>query len=360
MSVAPEAPETGSRLTAALLTVAERVRSMDVLRGVAVLGILLMNITGFASTESSACFSFHCAMSRVEHSSPAAIVLLAIHCFREQLNALDVERVREKAMEADRSTAAGAVLTDEQKDAQGEWTRRLSEAKPEVLNKDLETYRGGYLGILRARAGFVAGMEPNALYHFFFLDAGAMMLLGMALFKLGFFSASLPPRYYWTASIAGFAAGLPVAALAAQHDIASGFDPVTMTFGHVLGAAARMPMAVAHAAIVMLVCQAGVLTWLTTRLAAVGQMAFSNYIAQSLICTTLFYGYGFGLYGHRERYQLYYVVLAVWIVQLIVSPIWLRYFRHGPLEWAWRSLTYMQRQPMRRADAAAPAIPAVS
>ena len=77
-------------------------------------------------------------------------------------------------------------------------------------------------------------------------------------------------------------------------------------------------------------------------------MAFSCYIMQSLVCTTIFYGYGFGLFGRLQRYQLYYVVIGVWVVQVIASPIWLRHFRFGPLEWLWRSLTYAEIQPMRR------------
>jgi uncharacterized membrane protein YeiB len=61
----------------------------------------------------------------------------------------------------------------------------------------------------------------------------------------------------------------------------------------------------------------------------VGQTAFSCYIMQSLIWTTIFYGYGFGLFGRLQRYRLYYVVLGVCVVQLIVTPIWLRHFRFG-------------------------------
>ena len=83
------------------------------------------------------------------------------------------------------------------------------------------------------------------------------------------------------------------------------------------------------------------------RLAAVGQMAFSNYILHSLIYGFVFYGYGFGLFNKLQRYQLYYVVLGMWCVSLIASPIWLQHFRFGPLEWCWRSLTYWKRQPMR-------------
>jgi uncharacterized protein len=54
------------------------------------------------------------------------------------------------------------------------------------------------------------------------------------------------------------------------------------------------------------------------------------------------------MFGRMERYQLYFVVLGIWIVQMIVSPIWLRHFHFGPAEWAWRSLTYWKKQPMRK------------
>jgi uncharacterized protein len=98
---------------------------------------------------------------------------------------------------------------------------------------------------------------------------------------------------------------------------------------------------------ILLICKAGLFAGLQRRLAAVGQMALSNYIAHSFIYGFVFYGYGFNLFDRLQRYQLYYVVLGMWIFSLIVSPIWLEHFRFGPLEWCWRSLTYWKRQPMR-------------
>jgi uncharacterized protein len=80
-------------------------------------------------------------------------------------------------------------------------------------------------------------------------------------------------------------------------------------------------------------------------------MAFSNYILHSLAYGFVFYGYGLNLYNRLERYQLYFVVLALWIISLILSPLWLARYQFGPLEWAWRSLTYWQRQPLRLAPA---------
>jgi uncharacterized protein len=79
-------------------------------------------------------------------------------------------------------------------------------------------------------------------------------------------------------------------------------------------------------------------------------MAFTNYLMQSLICTTLFYGYGFGLFGRLGYAEQLLVVLAVWALQLVISPIWLRSFYFGPMEWVWRSLTYWRPQPMLRPE----------
>ena len=77
-------------------------------------------------------------------------------------------------------------------------------------------------------------------------------------------------------------------------------------------------------------------------------MALTNYVMHSVICAFVFTGIGFSLYGKLERHQLYYVVLGIWLFQLITSPIWLKYFRFGPLEWLWRTLTYGKLQRFRR------------
>jgi uncharacterized membrane protein YeiB len=82
-------------------------------------------------------------------------------------------------------------------------------------------------------------------------------------------------------------------------------------------------------------------------------MALSNYILQSVVCSFVFTGYGFALYGRLERYQLYYVVAACWAVSLAESPLWLRHYRFGPLEWCWRSLTYWEEA----SDADPPPVP---
>ena len=85
-------------------------------------------------------------------------------------------------------------------------------------------------------------------------------------------------------------------------------------------------------------------------LAAVGRMALSNYLFQSLACTTLFYSYGIGLFGKVGPFAALCLTIAIYTCQALFSVEWLRYFRFGPLEWIWRSLTYGKLQPMRLAS----------
>ena len=78
-----------------------------------------------------------------------------------------------------------------------------------------------------------------------------------------------------------------------------------------------------------------------------GRMAFTNYLTQTIICTTIFYSYGFGLYGKVNYWQGVIIAIMLFTIQLIWSHYWLKRFRFGPFEWLWRTLTYGKRQPMR-------------
>jgi len=77
-------------------------------------------------------------------------------------------------------------------------------------------------------------------------------------------------------------------------------------------------------------------------------MALTNYLAQSILSGFIFLSFGLGLYGQLNGYYLYFVVAAIWLIQITWSSIWLRHFRFGPFEWLWRSLSYGEPQPMRR------------
>ena len=107
-------------------------------------------------------------------------------------------------------------------------------------------------------------------------------------------------------------------------------------------------VAMGHVGLVMSLVRAGALVALQKRFAAVGRMAFTNYLAHSLVMTTIFYGYGFNLYTEIPRFYQMGFVAALIGLQLLYSPWWLQRFRFGPAEWLWRSMTYWRLQPMAR------------
>jgi uncharacterized protein len=109
---------------------------------------------------------------------------------------------------------------------------------------------------------------------------------------------------------------------------------------------------IGYAAALIWIVKRELMAGLRRRLAAVGQMALSNYLFHSIIASVLFLGWGFGLAGDFDYAVQLLIVVAIWIVQLIVSPIWLQNFRYGPAEWLWRTLTYGRVQPMRQEEPA--------
>lgn len=230
------------------------------------------------------------------------------------------------------------------------WTEFRSQLAPpreETVAKDLAAYRGGYADNLAARVE-TAFFFQTFLNLFAIPDTIALIAIGMALYKTGFFSGAWQRRQYHVAIIGGAVAALLYLPIVGWLD-ATQFSPVTifMTDGLHLGLL-RPWISIAIASLVILFMQSGRAAWLAERLAAAGQMAFSNYLGSSILCTTFFYGFGLGWYGYLERWQLWLVVLAVWMLILLWSKPWLARFRYGPLEWLWRSLSRRQVQPMRR------------
>lgn len=174
-----------------------------------------------------------------------------------------------------------------------------------------------------------------------------MMFIGIGMMKLGIFSASRSTRFYIAMTVVGYGVALPIRAYVAYDVIAHDFEFVHFSKYWAVYGVGRLFVALGHVGVIMLICKKGLAKGLISRLAAVGQMALTNYVMHSVICAFLFYGFGFGLFGGLQRFELYYVVLGIWFFQLVVSPIWLRHFRFGPLEWLWRSLTYWKPQPMK-------------
>ena len=220
---------------------------------------------------------------------------------------------------------------------------------PRILAHDVAVHRSGYAAIFANRLP-----EANWIPWQTFLNLGpetlAYMLLGMAGLKSGMLTGAWSHRTYRRIAVLGFAIGVPVYGAMTWYVFAQHFSASALMLTALMLATLIRPVMIAGWAslIVLLIRPGGALT---TRIAAAGRMAFSNYLLTSLICTTLFYGYGFGLYGRLTRAELYLVVPAIWAAILLWSKLWLAHFRYGPLEWLWRSLSRWRLQQMRGAAA---------
>jgi len=269
---------------------------------------------------------------------------------------LDLGEARLKAEAARRAQDAGEPLTEKQQANLKAWEDKRKEAKTskDDLDKEIDAKRGSYLNAFKYRRGEMTNGRAVTYFNQELLDVFGMMLIGMGLFKWGVFSAELGNAAYGTLMVLGYGVGVPLNAYVGFRLIGDGFEvgvpaQLVRAATYDLG---RLSVALGHVGLVMWLCKAGRWPGLTRRLGAVGQMALTNYLMQTLLCTTFFYGYGLGYFASFGRAQLLLIVAVVWALELSWSPLWLRVFRFGPAEWVWRWLSYCRRPPLLRGEKA--------
>jgi uncharacterized protein len=191
-------------------------------------------------------------------------------------------------------------------------------------------------------------------------DSIALMLLGIALYRRGYLQGNWSNQSYLNMMLFGYGIGLPLVTFSFYQGFLhhpnleatlARMEQVPVDWVGLIYPFQRILLVLAHSSAIILLDKANVAPQLFRGLTAVGRMAFTNYIMQSVICTLFFFGYGLSFFAELDFYQIYFVVLAIWTLQLFLSPLWLTYFQFGPLEWLWRSLTYLNVQPLTRTAA---------
>ncbi len=192
-------------------------------------------------------------------------------------------------------------------------------------------------------------METMVYAILFFWKTTGLMLIGMALYKMGILSAEKSSSFYKNGLIAGFLIGFPIVIYGMIQNLNADFSfEYSMFLGSQFNYWGSLFVSFGYICVVMLWDKSGKFEALKSKLSAVGQMALTNYIVQSLIGVFLFFGVGFSLFGEVDRIFQLSIVFAVWALQLWWSKPWLDRYKFGPLEWVWRSLTYWKKQPMKR------------
>ncbi len=219
-------------------------------------------------------------------------------------------------------------------------------ATPESIAAAVELYRSGW------PAGLIENLKAWAMFQllaspFLIPITVPLMMLGLGLFKSGYLSGRSPMWVYLLVLLAGGANLAAFAVWGWQETMAGeGADP---TNGLAAAAGGMAPLiTLFYATVLILLVRFGLKT-LTRIFVPVGRMAFTNYLTQTLIMVTLYYApWGPMWFGTHSPVEMWQVVGAVWIAQLIWSPLWLSVFQMGPLEWGWRCLTYGRMVPILR------------
>ncbi len=303
-----------------------------------------------------ACFGM--IMYSFRKLSPKALLIGATLCFtfmlaRENRDLYqDKKMIHRGEMIAAMDTSA-TKLTSIQKEQLGAMKdfkeNNTRESKIRRMEKNIQKTTGSYEALYEYRTD----IYTNTLVKYLFFDVWDVLLfmfLGMAFFKMGILTGQANVKVYWGMCIVGLGIGLTLSWFRLQQmvDINFNWFDYTKKYSFAFYELSRTFRSIGILGLIMLLYKSGLFKWLFALMRPVGQMAFTNYLMQSFICGLFFYGIGFGMYGKLERYEVYLVVAAVWTLQIIYSNIWLHYFRFGPLEWAWRSLTYWKKQPFRK------------
>ena len=220
----------------------------------------------------------------------------------------------------------------------------------EEIDAQIKVAMGGYGGQLAERAKGAGAMQTLVFFAETFWHVTGNMLFGAFLFRSGILSAEKSKKFYRKMGLGCLAVGVGMSAIGLY--LAHGHlweATYVMTIGRKSNYVAALVTALGYIGLVMLWSKSDLLQGVKQVLRSVGRMAFTNYILMSVLAYFVFYGMGFGLYAKLDRLELLGVVVGIWVIILVISPLILGKWRQGPLEGIWRKLTYGRRKvPMPR------------
>ena len=245
------------------------------------------------------------------------------------------------------------TLTKEQKDDKGAWEGKVSGMKYDAKKDDAEkkAMRSVSYGKLwNHLLGTTQYKEAAWTYQTGIWDFAGMILLGMALFKFGFFSSQFSRSRYLLIAVGGLTAGLLLGWFRLHNEQITLRDYAKYIDHHWIPYNFFFPfemafMALGYASLVIFLLGTGSPSRLWRGFAYVGKMALSNYLLQSILCTLVFTGFGMGYFGRLSHFQLYIVAGEIGLLQLGFSILWMRNFYLGPAEWLLRCLMHKKWLP---------------
>jgi uncharacterized protein len=285
-----------------------------------------------------------------------AIFFIVVTIFKDWNEEQERLTMRTNGIAAAKLESEKKELSDVQKRDLEHWRDYLEKHKVENKRKEADreiaALTQSYAVVFKHYQPLNAKFESTKFYQDIFFDVMIFILLGMAFFKLGVLTGALPTWAYIVFVVAGYGFGITTGILTGRAMLEADFDiyeylritPIRLNLYQLH----RLCMALGHIGAIILLWKSRAFSWFLKPLACYGQMAFTNYLSQSIFFALIFYGFGLSYFGKFERYELWYFVAGAWLFQIIFSSLWLKYFLFGPFEWLWRSLTYWKLQPIIR------------
>jgi uncharacterized protein len=212
---------------------------------------------------------------------------------------------------------------------------------PALVAREIAALRGSWLGHFRYRLPHLLEEHTIRFFVWTLWRIGGVMLIGMALYRAGVLTGERSTRFYQWLALAGLGTGLALRSYGLWTDFASGFAlEYSRYFGFQFKYWGSLLSALGYLGAVTLLVQRGLWPRAMRALAAVGRLSLTNYLVQTVICASLFYGWGLGWFGRVDRVGQLGIVVAIWTLQLAYSWLWTRHHRYGPVEAVWRRLSY--------------------
>jgi len=260
----------------------------------------------------------------------------------------DMPELQEEYTDVKDKQQSGEKLTFDDIEILNEWKESMEDILPddEGIEDEVEAKTGSYFDVFDYNADAVLEEETTVFYTEDFWDMTTYMLLGIMLFRMGFFDEKVKQTVHLAIALCGIGVGLVVHSWLYLRFYEHFFDPVGSLYYLIFNELGRLPLVLGYTSLIILLFRLKLLDRMGNRLAATGKMALTNYLMQSIIGGFIVYGFGFAQFNQLNRVEIAIIILSVWIFEIIFSSLWMRYFKYGPFEWAWRSLTYWKVQPL--------------
>jgi uncharacterized protein len=219
-----------------------------------------------------------------------------------------------------------------------------------------------YPGLIRNNIAGIFYRYADLFFQSRIFKVMAMFILGYLLARNGRYKTLLADRkFLWKVAIAGLLLGLPSNFMLAYNSNEGAYyglkiEGFYQTIFYALGVA---PLALAYVSLFFLLALTRAGKFVVKLISPMGKMAFTNYIMQSLAAILLLMPFGIGILKMGALYNTIFA-LSFFMVQIIISHIWLSYFQYGPVEWLWRTATYGKRQSFKKSKVREPLVEVIS